>query len=261
MESVTDVLIGRGREPAGLRRMVGVSAILHAATAVVVLLVPLGLGRPAEMPRTVMTISLGGAEGPRAGGANPMAARPVQAVAPVREPAARPEPARPPAARTPAMTLPAPGAKPPAEPQPVVRSAPDEATGRTPVFGEQERFGGAAAETGGVGFGGLTAGAGGGMGGGYLDVGDFCCPDYLVTMQRLIIRSWNAAQRIGGSTTMKYTILRSGQIAAVQVEQSSGYAALDLSAQRALLTTKLPPLPDAFDGSSLTVHLIFEYRR
>jgi hypothetical protein len=48
----------------------------------------------------------------------------------------------------------------------------------------------------------------------------------------------------------------------VELEKSSGYAALDLTAQRALLLTKqLPPLPAAFTEPSLTVHLYFDYQR
>jgi hypothetical protein len=45
------------------------------------------------------------------------------------------------------------------------------------------------------------------------------------------------------------------------VERTSGFMALDLAAERALLTTRLPELPPQFPNPSLTVHLTFEYQR
>ncbi len=46
------------------------------------------------------------------------------------------------------------------------------------------------------------------------------------------------------------------------VERSSGVQALDYYAQRALaLTSQLPPLPAAYTGDRLTVHLNFGYTR
>jgi len=48
----------------------------------------------------------------------------------------------------------------------------------------------------------------------------------------------------------------------VEMERSSGYAALDLTSQRALLMLRrLPPLPPEFTEDHLTVHLRFQYQR
>ena len=81
-------------------------------------------------------------------------------------------------------------------------------------------------------------------------------------MVDLVRRNWDSKQQSVGLTTVKYTIQRDGTLTAVQVEKSSGYATLDLLANRAvLLTRKLPPLPAAFSEPSLTVHLVFEYQR
>ena len=56
-------------------------------------------------------------------------------------------------------------------------------------------FGASAAETGGYGFGtGLSTGGGGASG--YLDVGNFCCPDYLETMISRIQRNWESRQQV-----------------------------------------------------------------
>ena len=117
------------------------------------------------------------------------------------------------------------------------------------------------AETGGRGQGfGLTAGGGGT--GAYLDVGNFCCPEYLTTMLDLINRNWSSKQQSAGLTVVKFTIERDGTITRVQLERSSGSPSLDFMAQRALaLTQQLPPLPQAFTEPSLTVHLQFQYQR
>jgi TonB family protein len=60
---------------------------------------------------------------------------------------------------------------------------------------------------------------------------------------------------------MQFTITRGGTIERVQVERPSGFLALDLAAQRALLLTRLPELPAQFPNPTLTVHMRFEYSR
>jgi len=91
---------------------------------------------------------------------------------------------------------------------------------------------------------------------------DACCPEYLATMIQLIQRNWSAKQQVAGDTLMKYTIQRDGRLSNVEIEKTSGYFALDQTAQRALLVTRqLPPLPPQFTENTLTVHLIFRYER
>src|SRR5258706_1996988 len=104
---VSDVLRDRMAQPAGLRRMVGFSLLIHLSVAAAVVLSPSGwLSMSAPEPRTVMTISLsGGNGGPANGGITTIGGRPVQAEPPP-EPPKRPEPVRPPAAKKPAMTGP-----------------------------------------------------------------------------------------------------------------------------------------------------------
>ena len=122
----------------------------------------------------------------------------------------------------------------------------------------------AAAVTGeprGLGFGGLSTGGGAGTGS-FLEVQNFCCPDYLVTMQQLIQGNWRPRQEVGGETMVAFRIQRDGRLTDIELEKSSGYVALDLEAQRALFNTrKLPPLPSAFPEDTLKVHLRFEYTR
>jgi outer membrane biosynthesis protein TonB len=275
MEAVTAVLVDRAQESRGLSRMLAGSLGLHALVVVAVVLGPGRwiTGTASNVPKVVMNVSLGGAgRGPDVGGANPLGGRPVQQVAtPALQ--ARPEPIRPPAAKTPAMTLPAPAAakkprgKPekaePAKPAPApleVKSAPEGATGRTPITGPEEKFGSSFAETGVSGLG-LGLATGGGGTGSSLDVGDFCCPDYLRIMTRRITENWDSRQAASGITVMRFTILRDGRITDIGVEQSAGYV-LDLTAQRSLQRVgRLPALPPAYTFPNLTVYLRFEYQR
>jgi protein TonB len=262
---VTDVLRDRVHEPAGLQRMLGVSIAVHAALAAWILVGPNGwLGKRAETPKSIMTISIsGGGDGPRNGGMTALASRPVQQAVPQEEIPKR-EAVRPPAARVPEMTVPTKNAKPTAKPQPKapeVYSAPEGAKGRTPTKGTQVSKGESLAMTGarGEGFG-LSSGGGPGSGSS-LDVGDFCCPDYIALMIERIRSAWNRNQGAIGLVKIKFTIQRNGSIANAAIENGSGSAVLDAAALRAVLATRtLPPLPDQYPNATLGVHLQFEYQ-
>jgi TonB family protein len=122
--------------------------------------------------------------------------------------------------------------------------------------------GSAVADTGarGQGFG-LSTGGGGGSGV-RLDVANFCCPEYIVTVVERIRTSWNDRAEVPGQVEVKFTIQRNGRITDVQVERSSGYIALDMNAQRALVSTaQVPELPSGFTNPTLTVYLTFDYTR
>ncbi len=92
-----------------------------------------------------------------------------------------------------------------------------------------------------------------------LEVTNFCCPEYLATMLDLISRNWRAKQQSTGTSGMRFSIQKDGRIADVTVERSSGHAALDDLSRRTLMLTMLPPLPDGYDQSVLTVYLSFPY--
>jgi len=240
--------------------MTVVSALAHAAVIALVLVAPRGWLSPSQAPQTTMTISLGGGTpGPQTTGLTSIGGRAVQAEVPPELPARR-QALSAPAARTPEMTLPRTAT--PSRPVPQVREAPPEARGRTPTRGAETRAGTAVAETEarGQGFG-LSSGGGAGSGS-RLDVADFCCPDYLVLMLEKIRNNWSQRAEVPGQTTVMFTIQRDGRITDVSVEKPSGYFALDINAQRALVSTRqLPPLPADFTNPTLTVHLNFEYRR
>ena len=268
MEAVTSVLLERAHHERGLPRMVTASLAAHAVLIAALFVMPTITGRTSERDiRTVMTISLGGAPGPTAGGMT-MMGRPLQTTAPLAD-ARRPAPLRPPAAAPPAMTLPKIAAAPVKAPPKPRAAAADASAARMaaaaqPVVASGPPPGGAAAipdPARGMGFGGLSTGGSPG-GGSYLDVANFCCPDYLMTMLQLIQNNWSRRQEVGGESLVVFRIQRDGRLTDIELEKSSGYAALDLTAQRALfLTQRVPPLPSAFPDDHLTVHLRFEYRR
>jgi TonB family protein len=157
------------------------------------------------------------------------------------------------------MTLPDPRAR--TRPTPKPQQAPRDTSSRTVSTGEEVREGSARTETGarGQGFG-LSTGGGGGTGV-QLDVANFCCPEYLQQMTMIIQQNWNQNQGVAGATVMKFTIQRDGTIVMAQVERSSGFYALDNAAQRAILLTKLPPLPAAYSNATLGLHVTFDYHR
>ena len=258
---VSDVLRDRMQRPGGLQRTVTLSIGAHLALAGALVFAPGGLLQHRKSQIPVMTISLGGGGvGPENGGMTAMGGRPVQEVKPPDEPVKR-EAVRPPAAKVPEMTVPRENARPTKAPPREVKSAPDEARGRTPTRGAEKTAGTATADTGvrGQGFG-LSSGGGPGSGS-TLDVADFCCPEYITMMMVQIKRAWNMNQGASGQGTIKFTIQRDGRLTDVTVFQGSGNPTLDLAAQRAVIAARqLPPLPDAFPNPTLGVRLTFQYQ-
>jgi TonB family protein len=253
MDAVSPILIERAQEPQGLRNMVIVSLVIHAIVAAVIVVSP----RPAleAPPSTVMTISLSAGQ-VNTGGLTNMAGRAAEAARPDE----KPTPVAAPAPRPEEMVLPTSKAK--APPKVTQKKSPDDAKSKVVPKAVEASRGDARVDTGlkTTGFG-LSMGGGGGTSG-YLDVQNFCCPDYLATMIQLIQRNWNGRQNTPGATLMKFTIQRDGRLTDVELERSSGYFALDQTAQRSLLVTRqLPPLPGAFPEPTLTVHLTFQYER
>jgi TonB family protein len=241
MSEVADIIAARQHRAEPFGSMLAWSAVAHAGLLAFLLLVPDWHLATSEPPKTIMTISLAGAPGPRAGGMSQMGGRavpPPRPEAPVR--AVPPPPPRPAERPSPA----APPRRAPAQPKPT----------------EEPQTGVTRTETGarGQGFGLSSGGAGGS--GVQLDVSDFCCPEYIEQMVRLIQQNWQMNQGVRGTTLMKFTIARAGTIQDIMVERPSGYLALDLAAQRALLTSRLPALPPPFPNPTLTVHITFEYQ-
>lgn len=260
-EAVSQILDERARDIDSMSRMLGVSIAAHIVLLALVIFLPAGwFSSSRSIDENALMIELGGVEGPETGGMTPVSGRTAQVQ---REPDAPPRPEPPPVADTSKMTLPTnvKPTPPKAPPKPVAKPAP-QSTSKTPTTGAKPQTGSSKVDTGAppVPFGGLASG-GGGFGGVKTDFANFCCPSYLTTMLDLIRRNWQRQQGAVGTVSMKYTIQRDGTITNVEVEKSSGQALLDQAARRALLLTKLPPLPQEFPDRQLTVYLEFEFQR
>ena len=256
---VSNILNSRKREPDGLKKTAAISLAVHVCAVAGLMALPAVLPAPAQQPRVVMSISLGGSPGPRTGGMQMIGGRAIQAAAPSAVPqiskTVPPTPATPPK-----MALPDPKQKPRATAKPTATSKDPLGTGRGRGFETQE--GVAKIDTGvkGQGFG--LSSAGGGGGGSTLDTKDFCCPEYIADMLTRVRNNWNQQQRASGLVIVKYTIQRNGQLSDIEVERPSGNPLLDMASQRALFNTRtIAPLPAGYADQTLTVHLEFRYER
>ena len=156
-EAASQILLERARQGDGLQRPLLVSLVIHLAVVAASLLSPPPWLDAMEPESSVMTVRLGGPQGPGEGGLTPIGSRPIQEVIPLQE-ARRPQWIQPPADTAPDVVVPveeAPRAEPPSE----VQTAPDEARGRQLTRGPQLREGTAMADTGVEGMGvGLSSG-------------------------------------------------------------------------------------------------------
>ena len=260
MDAVTEVLLDRARVTENISRMVVVSLLLHGVLLTALVVVPHVLQTPTES-KNVMTITLGGAPGP-VQGRLAISAKAVQEAAPD---VAKPKTDTPPALSKPEMVEALKTAKPlpksAAKPEP--KKEPTPLHGSKPTQGPEVKPGIARVETHGaaIPFGGLATNAGGGGGSAVTDVKDFCCPEYLTTVTNLIRQNWQQKQGQDGSSVVAFTIHRDGTLTDVSVEQGPNQL-LNLASQRAIVVTRhVPPLPAAFTGDHLTVHLAFQYQR
>lgn len=257
MDAVSEVLIARSGKGDTLTSMVGASVAAHVLILAAFVLGPAWwFGAEIKQPETIMNISLGGPISPDKSGVETLSARQIQQAVPT-EPKKPIEPVRPPSAKTPEMVEPT--KAPPKVTTPNKVEAKDPKSTR-PTKGAEVQKGSAIAETGAKGMGfGLSSGGGGT--GGHLEVANFCCPDYLVTMASLIKANWNSQLGASGKTHVRFVIQKDGRIADISIEESSGVEFMDSQARRALILTKLPPLPAGYSEAALAVHLYFEYTR
>lgn len=91
---------------------------------------------------------------------------------------------------------------------------------------------------------------------------DFPFAWYLQRVEGLIARNWNPRQLGFGkralvSCAVHFQVSRGGGVSRVTLVQASGTGVFDREALRAVQTTRLPPLPPQYPGSSLGVTFIF----
>jgi outer membrane biosynthesis protein TonB len=258
MDAVSEILLDRSRDTDKVALAVILSLVAHVLLLAAATFLPHRWDTP-KADEHVMTISLGGPEGP-VQGRNPIAAKAIQQAVPET---VKPKNDAPPALTKPELTEAVKTARtePKAIPKPDVKKPEPQLHGRTPTQGAQVNQSIARIETHGAAFGTGLATGGGGGGAARTDVADFCCPEYITTMVRLIKSNWDQRQSQTGMNTMQFVIHRDGTITDVVVEKGAS-PFLDIASKRALIQTqRLPPLPAAFTRDHLTVHLDFEYTK
>ena len=89
--------------------------------------------------------------------------------------------------------------------------------------------------------------------------GDFPYTIYVNQMLAKIGRSWARPQAAGELLAQVYFVIdRDGRVRDTEIERSSGNAAFDRAALRAVIeSSPLPPLPFGYSGTWLGVHLTF----
>jgi outer membrane biosynthesis protein TonB len=259
MDAVTEILLDRSRDADKLSRMMIVSLVAHAALISAFAFAPDRWSTAPPPNEHVMNISLAGSPGPIQGH-NPEAAKAIQEAVP--EPAKAHNDA-PPALAKPDMVEPIKAARPdpktPAKPEPKKEVA--QLHGSKPTQGAEVKAGTAKVEThSATPFGSGLATGGGAVPGAYTDYADFCCPEYLAMMSSQIYGNWQSKQGQAGSNVLTFTVRRDGTITNVLVEQGSNDFLIRASQRALAVTRQLPPLPGAFTGDHLTVHLAFQYK-
>jgi TonB family protein len=252
-EPASDVIAARARAQATLKPTLVWSLAGHLAIVAAIWLAPARSSN--DEPRLVMTVNLGGAPGPRAGGLTQSGGRAVPETPPTPEPP------------TPAPRVPAPPPSRPAAAIPSPKAAParpsrTEPTRSAPSVPEPPQDGNTRTDTGarGQGFGLATGGnAGKGI---EVENPNFCCPGYLEQVRIAIERAWERTPNAIGVTIMRFRIQRNGTIDSISMVQSSSNPLIDAAAARALARVpNLPRLPPEFTDASLVLRMRFENRR
>lgn len=253
-ESVTDVLMLRAAAEPGFSRSVLSSLVVHALGIVALFVVHQYVVTHRPPPAKVMTITLGGSNGPRSTGMTAASARPVDQVAP--QP--KHEPIRAASASKPdVMTLPV-KSEPKKTPETVDRTLPITSVPKPPTIGQQVQKGTSLAETGSTSQDtGLTVGGGNGSQA-TLEVTNFCCPEYIQGMLQRIDNAWKKDIPGRGYTVLRFVIHRDGSITDITTDQTTS-AFLENNSRSALVLARLLPLPPEFKDDHLVVHLRFPY--
>ena len=253
-EAASDVIAARARSAGTLMPPLVWSVAAHLVIVAAIWLAP--VRRSVDTPRLVMTISFGGAPGPRTGGLTEMGGRAVPEPPPeAPKPTPRTPPPPPPPARQ-VTTLPT-GKPAPSRPARAEPAPPS----RTPAVQEPPRDGNTRVETGARGQGFGLATGGNGQKGIEVETPNFCCPAYLEQVRIAIERGWERAPGVTGVTIVRFRILRTGSIDSISIVQSSSNPLIDAAAARAVSRVpSVQPLPAEFPDSSLALRLRFENR-
>jgi outer membrane biosynthesis protein TonB len=250
-EAVSDIIASRARVEVGFTRSVGGSVFIHVLGLVALFFAHQYVLAHRPAPPKIMTITLGGPNGPRATGTTAASSRAVDQVAP--QP--KHEVVKTAASQSSVMTLPI---KSEPKPTPKVQDLPITSMPKPATTGAQIQKGTAQAETGSTAQStGLTVGGAGGSTG-MLEITDFCCPEYLKEMIQRVELQWDKNARERGETTLRFVIHRDGTVTDISTDKTTSEY-LRLQSLSALMRSHLPPLPAEFKDDHLVIHLRFPY--
>jgi protein TonB len=91
--------------------------------------------------------------------------------------------------------------------------------------------------------------------------------EYANRLRDQVARNWKTGDispliRTAPQVIVTFTLHKDGNVSGVQISQRSGNAALDYSAQRAILdASPFPPLPAGFPKSETEIDFVFEFKR
>ena len=266
-------------------RLVSASLLVHGSIILSVVFLPRVFGPKLDFPDvyTVNLVSLpAGAPGSAASAAPgpPAPAVAKKAPAPTPAPPAKaPAPPKPKPAikipENPTIKQPKPKPKPAAKTAEVPKPSPEEpateskeapsaeSSPDTAKSQPQAEPGQSSAPAAGLAAGVAGSGSGANGGGGMVDDATFQYGWYLSNMSSLFSRNWTRPIKPDLTRTLRakvhFVIQKDGQISEIVLEQSSGDAALDRSALRAVQDSNpLPPLPYQYGKESLGVHFFFD---
>lgn len=82
---------------------------------------------------------------------------------------------------------------------------------------------------------------------------------YFRSIREELSNHWVKTGLAGGTTRVKFHIMRDGSVSEVRVVESAGRSFLDGPAQRAVMASDFPPLPQGYRGEKLIVTINFRY--
>jgi TonB family protein len=241
-DRVAEVLAERATLDNGAAAGLALSVALHAGITAAVIY--LALHHPPPEMANVLTIKF----------ATPEMTAPVVSTPPGKAAAAPPKTTTPVAMPQPVIAPPKPATKNTAPPDAFGRSTkkPAEAVPAPPAAQQPSN---PATTPGVANVNDITAGSSGVTG---LEGGDFPYTIYIDRMKTLIGTHWFRPQGATAAATVHFIINRDGTIRDVTLETPSGNGTFDRAVQRAVIeTSPLPPLPFAYSGTYLGVHLTF----
>jgi TonB family protein len=88
------------------------------------------------------------------------------------------------------------------------------------------------------------------------------CPDYATMCKHVAAAMYGVGARLDHAPELLFTLRRDGTVSGVRITQKSGIAALDISAQRAIMdAAPFPQLPPQFPKNEAEIEFLFQLKQ